>query len=277
MPVIVSGGKKKATATSLASHRGSGLSRTSAVNWRQRNSAASGEAFSASDLVHLAESQAHRDWLKATLGRDLECGEEKPQELEGQSKPPQEEPARPGSGLTRQMTQAAELFLEQQEKKNEREDRERGMRLARHDAWVESQIKKNSSGVNATRREVWRETQHAVEVQVQGTQSAHDLWLSHHYMPADEMDGGAAALQRMRKSEMSSFRVSIAAAIYCQALWRGRVARAKESAADERRATASADGASGAWSSVLESSRSAREAQGEARPPPPTTSGAQCS
>ena len=84
-------------------------------------------AIDAAELVHLAESEAHRDWLKTTLGRDVDFGEEKTEESEQQPTP-----AKPklGPALTRQMTVGAEIFLEEQIKRNEKEDRERAKLLA---------------------------------------------------------------------------------------------------------------------------------------------------
>ena len=246
--IINSGARQKAppTVTSLTNHRGSGR-----VDWRQRSTSNCGHsAIDAEELVHLAESQAHRDWLKATLGRE-DLGEEKAEESEQQPNPLKPKPA----GLTRQMTAGAEIFLEEQSKWHEKEDRERAKLLARHDAWVEAQIKSNSSEMEVAKRDAWRETQHEVEVQLQGTPDSHDRWLLHHHLPAHQMDGGQAALRRMRKSEMSSFRTSIAAAIYCQSLWRGRVARSKQAAAAEHGAMALSALVSSAWSSAPSSRR----------------------
>ena len=235
MAISVSGVSSR-TSSRASSRRGSRASFGSTVNWQQRNTS-NEDANSSSDLVHLAESEAHRNWLKATLGREVDLSDAEPE----------------APKLQRGVTSDAKAMLEAQDEMNERADRQRVNALARHEAWVDSQITRNSSEVEEAKREVWRQEQHALEVHIA---PSHDEWLHQHHMPADQMDGGAVALQRVRKTKMLAFNTSIAAAIYCQSLWRGHCARQKDS---ERQQRASADGASNwsAWTGAADSFRSA--------------------
>ena len=211
------------TEARLAGHR-SHRNRLIHVNWHRR-SKSTGDAE-----VHFAETEPHRAWLRATLRREVYFGEAEPEEPT---------PQKPTPNLTRQMTVKAKAFLEAQDKRKEREDGEKAKALARHEAWVDGQIKRNSSEPKEAVRKLWREEQHALEARLQGTEDSHDVWLQEHHIlptikrlaPADQVwPYGRAALQRTRNSEVSAFRVSTAAA-----LWRGLVARQKDSERQEGR------------------------------------------
>ena len=133
------------TEARLAGHR-SHRNRLVDVNWHRR-SKSTGDAE-----VHFAETEPHRAWLRATLRREVYFGEAEPEEPT---------PQKPTPNLTRQMTVKAKAFLEAQDKRKEWEDGEKAKALARHEAWVDGQIKRNSSEPKEAVRKLWREEQHA--------------------------------------------------------------------------------------------------------------------
>ena len=78
---------------------------------------------------------------------------------------------------------------------------------AHHDVWRRRQLEKlDSPGHN-----VWTDNQRYSGERIKGTSNDHDYWLKDHEMPMDLMDGG--------------MHLEIAAAEYCQAIWRGRAQR----------------------------------------------------
>ena len=82
---------------------------------------------------------------------------------------------------------------------------------ARHEAWLQKTLTKTRQGVGLDVHEAWLAEQRAVQTRCQGTANCHEAWLADMTMPADLMDGGKP--------------MEVAAAEYCQAIWRGRAVR----------------------------------------------------